>query len=58
MISTECPHDDWVILGHNQTRPALCGTCTKCGLEVVLSELLNNWKARVEREIKRALESK
>lgn len=46
----DCPHDDWEILGSNRTHP-MCGTCTKCGFELPLHYLLNNWKARVEREL-------
>ena len=51
-----CPHDDWTILGTNRISP-LSGTCTKCHAERPLDELLNNWKARFEREIKEALKS-
>jgi hypothetical protein len=48
-----CPHDDWLIqgielIGH--------GTCVKCGERMRLSDLINAWKARIEREIKAALD--
>jgi hypothetical protein len=49
-VEDSCPHDDWMILGHNSVIPP-AGTCMKCGKEVRLHLLLNNWKARVEREL-------
>ncbi len=50
----DCPHDDWEIRGSNKVIP-MTGTCTKCGKEIVLHVLLNNWKARIEREIRAEL---
>jgi hypothetical protein len=54
---TDCPHDDWTILGSNRVNPPQ-GTCTKCGDELGLDVLLNNWKARIERELFAAAKGK
>jgi hypothetical protein len=48
-----CPHDDWVIRGPENIG---YGTCVKCGAVLQLSNLINNWKARIDREIKQALD--
>lgn len=46
-----CPHDDWHIYGNEPCNRPPSATCTKC-LEVLpLDDLLNNWKARIEREL-------
>lgn len=42
-----CPHDDWKIYGQESIGMA---TCLKCRKSVRLSILINNWKARIERE--------
>ena len=43
----ECPHDDWTVGGGERIG---IGTCAKCGKQLLLSGLLRNWKARIERE--------
>ena len=42
-----CPHDDWTV---NGLEPIGKGTCALCSKTIGLSELLRNWKARIERE--------
>lgn len=53
---TKCKHEDFEIRGSNKCTPPH-GTCLQCGEETMLDELLNGWKARVEREIAEALTS-
>ncbi len=50
--ANDCPHDDWEIRGPELRMNA---TCTKCGSELSLADLLNNWKARMEREFREAI---
>lgn len=44
-----CPHDEWVTKG---TDGVLDSTCSKCGQYMKRYIMENNWRARIERELK------
>lgn len=52
MTSDQCPHDDFVVLGTNYVGH---GTCAKCSKQLQLNLLINNWKKRMEQEVKDAV---
>lgn len=47
-----CPHDDFIVKGSNTIGS---GTCKLCGKQLGLDELINNWKKRIEQEVKDAV---